>query len=99
MAAKPLAIHPDALDELKSALTWYSERSETAAINLVRELDNALELIVQSPNVWPPGEHGTRKFTLRRFPFALIYRETDASIQILAVAHGRRRPGYWKTRL
>ncbi len=99
MAAKPLDIHPAALDELKYAVTWYSERSETATINFVREVDDGLEMVVQSPSRWPSGEHGTRKFALKRFPFAIIYRETDASVQVLAVAHGRRQPGYWKKRL
>lgn len=36
---------------------------------------------------------------LRGFPFLLIYRETAASVEILAVAHGRRRPGYWRDRV
>jgi toxin ParE1/3/4 len=42
--------------------------------------------------------HGTRKYLLRRFPYAVIYRVTDEAIEVVAVAHGRRRPGYWKTR-
>ena len=98
MAAKALNIHPDALDELKSALAWYSERSKSAALNFITEIDYAIDKITQSPSRWPHGEHGTRKFTLRRFPFAIIYRERETAIQIVAIAHGRRRPGYWKKR-
>lgn len=98
MAAKALQIHPDALDELKSALGWYSERSKTAAFNFIAEIDQAIDNIAESPSRWPQGEYGTRKFTLRRFPFAIIYRETETSIQIVAIAHGRRQPGYWKKR-
>ncbi len=99
MAAKRFEIHPEALEEFKSSLLWYLERSETAAANFVAEMDRAVELVVQSPGRWPRGDHGTRKFVLQRFPFAVIYRETETAIQVVAIAHGHRRPGYWKKRL
>jgi plasmid stabilization system protein ParE len=53
MGAKRLNIHPAALEELKSALVWYLERSETAANNFAGELDTAIDLIVNSPRRWP----------------------------------------------
>jgi plasmid stabilization system protein ParE len=99
MAAKRLDIHPDALEEMKSALVWYLNRSETAAINFVSEFDHAVHLIVNAPDRWPRSAHATRKFVLKRFPFAIVYRETETTVQVLAVAHGHRRPGYWKKRL
>jgi len=99
MAAKLVEIHPSALAELKSALTWYLERNETAALKFAAEIDRSIELIVDSPGRWPSGEQSTRKFVLRRFPFAIIYREKPDAVQVLAVAHGYRRPGYWKDRL
>jgi len=99
MAAKSVEIHPAALAELKSALTWYLERSEAAALKFAAELDRAIDLVIDSPGRWPSGEHSTRKFVLQRFPFAIIYREKQTVIQILAIAHGHRRPGYWKERL
>lgn len=99
MAAKPLEIHPAALAELKSAVDWYRGRSETAAVKFVAQLDRAIDLVIESPRRWPSGEYATRKFVLRRFPFAIVYREKKAAIQVLAIAHGHRRPGYWKERL
>ena len=99
MAVKPLITHPAALAELKSSVSWYHQRSATAALKFVAELDRATDLIVESPTRWPAGEYGTRKFVLKRFPFAVIYREKETVIQILAVAHGHRRPSYWKNRL
>jgi hypothetical protein len=35
---------------------------------------------------------------LPRFPF-LIAREAAAGVEIIAIAHDRRRPGYWRDRL
>lgn len=99
MAAKPLEIHPAALAELKSCVSWYLERSENAAERFVAELNHALDLIVGAPQRWPSGDYGTKKYTLPRFPYAVVYREKLTVIQILAVAHGHRRPGYWKERL
>ena len=34
-----------------------------------------------------------------RFPYHVIYLETATDIRILAVAHDRRKPGYWRERL
>ena len=99
MAGKRTEIHPAALAELKSAVEWYLERSEPAAQDFVDEVDRAIGLVIESPRRWPIGERNTRRFVLQRFPFAVTYRERDSGLQILAIAHGHRRPGYWKERL
>jgi toxin ParE1/3/4 len=75
------------------------ERSETAALKFIAELDRVIDLAIESPGRWPSGKHSTRKFVLQRFPFAIIYREKRDVVQVLAIAHGHRRPGYWKERL
>lgn len=75
------------------------ERNQTAAFNFASELDRVLDLVIKTPGRWPVGDLATRRFVLQRFPFAVIYRETEKAIQVLAIAHGHRRPGYWKERL
>ncbi|MFY9747175.1 MAG: type II toxin-antitoxin system RelE/ParE family toxin [Acidobacteriaceae bacterium] len=50
MAAERLEIHPEALEEIKSALLWYRDRNETAAPRFVEEVDGAIDRIVESPN-------------------------------------------------
>jgi plasmid stabilization system protein ParE len=87
------------LEEFKSAVIWYLDRSEEAATAFVADVDRAIGLVMESPTRWPPGERNTRKFVLQRFPFAVIYRERPSGVQVLAVAHGHRQPGYWKNRL
>lgn len=99
MDVKLVQIHPVALTELKSALAWYLDRSETAAVRFVAELDRAIDLIAEAPKRWPAGEYSTRRFVLARFPFAVIYREKGTGVEVLAIAHGHRRPSYWKERL
>ena len=55
---------------------------------------------MEAPQRWALGPHSTRRFLLRKFPFTLIYRERPTgAIQIVALAHTSRKPGYWKHRL
>ncbi len=98
MAQPPVDIHPEAVAEAQAAYRWYHERNQIAAEAFLTELDRAVELISQGPMRWPIHLHGTRRFLLRRFPFAVVYREIGETIQVVAVAHGRRKPGYWKER-
>jgi len=58
-----------------------------------------MRAVAASPRRWPNYLHGTRKYVLDRFPYSVVYRELPSVIQVLAIAHGRRRPGYWKNRL
>ena len=65
----------------------------------LQELDRAIDAIGQHPEHYSTYEFGTRRMILRRFPYLLVFRETAAGIEIIAVAHGRRRPGYWRDRI
>jgi plasmid stabilization system protein ParE len=99
MAVKPLEFHQAAAAELESAFDWYLARDERVAAGFLDEANRAIELISQAPHRWPLSQGDVRKFVLRRFPFLFLYRELPSMIQVIAVAHGHRRPGYWKRRL
>jgi plasmid stabilization system protein ParE len=68
MPAKRLELHPAALSDLKSAISWYMQRSESAALNFASAVDQAIDLIAGSPSRWPTSEHNTRKLVFQRFP-------------------------------
>jgi len=91
-------VHPLAADEAEAAERWYRERNVTAAARFRRELDRAVELIAERPEAAPPYIGNTRRFLLRRFPFFVVYRVHIAHVQVVAVAHARRRPAYWVQR-
>jgi plasmid stabilization system protein ParE len=93
-----LEIHPEAIAEARAARQWYQSRSDDAATAFFAELDLGMESIRTAPELYPPYLHGTRCYLLRRFPYLIVYRAASTAIQVLAVAHSRRRPGYWKTR-
>jgi len=99
MAKRRVEFHEEASRELEAAFDWYLERSESTAERLLIDLNIATANVAEAPQRWPASNYGTRKFLLTRFPYALIYREFSLFIQILAVAHARRRPGYWKNRV
>ena len=99
MPTRELELHEEAGAEYDAAFDWYLERSPDAALKFDAEVDRALAEIVQAPQRWASGPYHTRRFLLRKFPFVLIYRErTGGDIQIVAVAHTSRKPGYWKER-
>ena len=99
MASKPLRFHPEAEEEHLASLSWYRERSLIAAINFQTALEEAVARIREAPQRWPIYFDNFRKYVLRQFPFSLVYQEFPSEIVIFAVAHGRRRPGYWRTRV
>ena len=98
MAQKNVEFHEEAAREFSAAVDWYFPRSEVVASRFVLQVTRAVQLISEAPQRWPNYSRDTRKFVLRRFPFLVIYRELPNVIQVLAIAHAHRRPGYWKNR-
>ena len=43
--------------------------------------------------------HGARIVRLRRFPYVVVYLDLTETVQVIAVAHSKRRPNYWRKRL
>ncbi|MEK6608544.1 MAG: type II toxin-antitoxin system RelE/ParE family toxin [Myxococcota bacterium] len=93
-----LEFHPEALDDARAAHDWYLRRSPEAARAFLAEIDRAASVIVENPDAWPPYLHGTRRYLLQRFPFSVVYRAGQTIVHVVAVAHARRRPGYWSAR-
>ena len=98
MGVKPLAFHPEAVVEVDDAVVWYLEGSLRAAEAFVDEPEHGVLAVQEAPKRWPFFEGNFRRYLLRRFPFYIVYREKEESIDVVAVAHGRRRPGYWRAR-
>jgi plasmid stabilization system protein ParE len=98
MATQSVEFHPEAVAEARSAREWYEARSQAAANAFIAEIENAIEQISKAPVHWPSYLQGTRRYLLHRFPYSVIYREHESRIQVVAVAHARRKPGYWRER-
>jgi plasmid stabilization system protein ParE len=96
---KPIRVYPEAQVEAEAAVEWYGQRSSHAAGRFVVEFRSVLERIRQAPRQFPMLGFNTRRVLLSRFPYLVVFRETTSEIEVIAVAHGRRRPGYWRNRL
>lgn len=93
-----VSFHPEAIAEARAAFTWYGQHNESAAHAFLAELDMAVTRVIESPSTWPSYMGQTKRCLFERFPFFLVYRQRGEELQILAVAHAKRRPGYWKNR-
>lgn len=91
--------HPDAAREAFEAQDWYAARDEFASAAFGHEVDLVIRRITEAPDRYPPYLNGTGRILLPRFPFSVIYLELGDLVWIVAVAHQRRRPGYWRQRL
>ena len=90
--------HPEAEAELKEAAAYLGKKSFDLGDLFLDDIQHALELIVFSPEISSVIQQKVRKKILRKFPYSIIYSIADLDIRILAVAHHRRRPFYWKNR-
>lgn len=97
-------LHPGAAQDLAAAGDWYESQLPGLGLDLMDEVQRALDAIFDRPATWPlwPGigeEVGVRRFLLARFPFAIGFMFDGDDVVVLAIAHLRRRPGYWLGRL
>jgi toxin ParE1/3/4 len=98
MAQRNVRFHPEAEAEAQRAYRWYDERNPAAAGAFLADLDHAVSRVQEAPERWPIYQGAARRYVFQQFPFSLIYRVTDEAIDVIAVAHHRRRPGYWSDR-
>lgn len=83
--------------EIRAAMLWYESRQRGLGGELIAVIDEALEKIARQPEVAPRwrADRPYRKQAVRRFPYIIFFELDDDVITIVAVAHQRRRPGYW----
>lgn len=91
---------PGAQAELEGAVDWSEARVDGLGLKFLLVVDAALQEIQESPAKFPRWEHDARfrKFVMQRFPYIVFYRELADRIDVIAIAHGAREPGYWLKR-
>jgi toxin ParE1/3/4 len=90
--------HPDAAAELEEAAMYYEANRTGLGKAFADEVEHTLSLIRQFPEAGISDGPDRRRAIVARFPYSLIYRQTPSAIVVIAVAHQRRRPGYWRRR-
>ena len=87
-----------ALTELREAARWYDEHQTGVGHEFLRAVDQALDRLLRDPSARPTTGKGIYRQLVDRFPFDLLYRIRPARIEVVAVAHHSRKPGYWQHR-
>lgn len=99
----PLQISEEAEAEMAHAARWYEQQRIGLGLDLLAAVDVAMVRIEENPRIGSraPGveDADIRRVFVRRFPYHVVYIELPDRLQILAVAHDRRRPAYWVGRL
>jgi plasmid stabilization system protein ParE len=90
--------HPDATHELSEGADWYLEQSPSAAQHFAMAVERTLEKIASDPSRFAIVGKGTRACSVERFPFQIVFRSEPRRLYVIAVAHAKRRPGYWRNR-
>lgn len=86
------------LELIEGAQYYAREANAELAYAFISEFDRSAKLLVEHPRMGAIWRGSIRRLPLRRFPYSIIYYVRDSDIRILAVAHQRRRPGFWKGR-
>lgn len=80
-------------------MTWYIRHSEALGRRFQRAVSEAIDRIAGGPERYPVFERGIRWMRLKRFPYVVYFEQLAPDrVEILAIAHGSRRPEYWRSR-
>ena len=94
-----VSLHKDAEEELNAAALFYELSQSGLGESFLNEVAACFELLSEYPLVGVVVFEDYRRHLLSHFPFGVFYRIEDQRVLVLAIAHSRRRPGYWRDRV
>lgn len=92
------SFHPEAEAEFNDAAQFYESRVVGLGQQFAAEVQRTVLFIRKYPDAGAAVRLSVRRALVDRFPYAVVYRCEREVIQVLAVAHVRKRPGYWRRR-
>ena len=95
----PYTLHPEAEAEIDATAAVYEAQRRGLGASLIAAIEGAVSFLRTYPEAGAPIGGSYRRVLVRRFPYAVIYRLDPDGAFIVAVAHVRRRPGYWRRRV
>lgn len=95
---KRVIFHPEAEAEMVAAAEFFEARSMGLGIDFIAEVERATRALVIYSRIGHRFSRRLRRMLVQRFPYGLLYRVETGRIVVVAVAHVRRRPGYWRRR-
>jgi toxin ParE1/3/4 len=89
----------EARDKFWEAALYYESREAGLGVRLREEVSRVIERISADPYLWRERAGGYRRVNCPVFPYYVAYFIREEKMIIAAVAHGRRRPDFWKDRM
>ena len=85
---------PIALNEYKDAVEWYNKRSNIAAENFVKDVQEKIKNICSHPFRYRNTYKYFRETSLMKYPFCIVYfvEERKNTIVISSIYHQKRNP-------
>ena len=94
----PVILLHEAEIELWETVAYYEEKSSGLGLDFASEIERSLQILSETPERWPLRPDGTRRFLTQRFPYLIVYTRESDQVWVVAIAHCKRRPGYWTDR-
>jgi len=88
----------EAEEEMYEAAAFYEVRTDGLGDRFLDDIEACVARICERPQMGRRVGGHFRVVLAKRFPFSVIYALEEATVAIVAVAHQRRRPGYWRER-
>ena len=86
----------EAAAELETAAAWYrAEGGDDVAVRFVDRVAQAYARVEAGPLRWPLRAPGLRRCLVTGFPFSVWYRVAPDDVEVVAIAHQQRRPGFF----
>jgi plasmid stabilization system protein ParE len=94
-----LVFRPGARVEIREARRWYEGQLAGLGRRFLADLEATMAHVVEHPEMYQSLADGSgdRRALLRRFPYSVVYRVTEAEIAVLACIHHRQDAEAWRT--
>ena len=94
-----VSVSPEARRELTDGAVFYEREGGTAVgLAFIAEFERAMNVVSMHPEIGAPWRNGRRRLPVRKFPYSIVYYVHGEEVRVIALAHHRRRPGYWAAR-
>jgi plasmid stabilization system protein ParE len=89
---------PEARSELLVAIKYYEDCQRGLGRRFRLLVESAIQKIVEAPLIYRILKAPFRRYLIQKFPYSIVYAIEPDHIRIIAVAHNKRKPGYWSNR-
>jgi len=86
-------------EEMTEASVFYETASPNLGVDFLDDVQRGIDILRAHPAIGLSVGSGLRRMLLHRFPFSMIYAVETGAILIVAIAHQRREPDYWRDRI